>query len=703
MYLTAHDVASLPYLIVMATGNKKFIRRIAKKLSEDTTSLKNEMDFLRSTILTIKEESISLKKQMEEQKDELISLKETIRQAIRSPIFSEIIYIISTGILFNSAKNDKCQINNNEKHEEEITSLKKQCANKENEPQLTWDLFKKSVEENKEMGGYACRENFQLWRAAGGECRSGRSQNPPLCLELNIAPSPLVLVVSPLISLIQDQVSSANSLSALGLKASKLDCDDYGDIISGNFNILIGTPESWLNNARGASPMSNEDKPFREAFGRISEMRSICRQDLPILALSATVDVDLTQLVIRSCGLSKKLRVISVCSDRQNIRLCVLNISSRENVQCLKWIVDTFLSEVSDTHKVIIYCRSATLCGFVYYHVRKMIERETLGNGMKSTDLIALFHSGTLEAQKSNVLSALTSDTGTIRLVVATSSLGCGVNMKNVKFVVHYGPAYDTADYCQQVGRAGRNIEGLCHAVLYVFPQGRGNVNNSMVSYIQSHEKSRQDTCLSFLLSRCPAFLTLLFLAHEKSCFRTSLYTPFNEDGNSVMPLSPGHNCCSFCARKCECDECPLFPFEIVTEEKESKLFGKKIIREVSEDDKQLVKDMLVEYHETICSKPMLLVPGEVMTGLSKSCINEIVLHLPYINSMEYIQNNLNLGTDTSKELMLILNDVFHDIEVPDVHKECDDSMEIVDKTNLECPEFSDFSEHESNDSEPDY
>ncbi|XP_057312160.1 recQ-like DNA helicase BLM [Hydractinia symbiolongicarpus] len=589
---------------------------------------------------------------------------------------------------------------------------------------------------------------------------------PSVCLELNIAPSPLVLVVSPLISLIQDQVSSANSLSALGLKASKLDCDDYGDIISGNFNILIGTPESWLNNARwrqflsskfvldnavclvvdevhkvswygvfiigasklqrkhfqnacftllymqmqahflplsvkdenvfhflnqvlfysfimfiypylrGASPMSNEDKPFREAFGRISEMRSICRQDLPILALSATVDVDLTQLVIGSCGLSKKLRVISVCSDRQNIRLCVLNISSRENVQCLKWIVDTFLSEVSDTHKVIIYCRSVTLCGFVYYHVRKMIERETLGNGMKSTDLIALFHSGTLEAQKSNVLSALTSDTGTIRLVVATSSLGCGVNMKNVKFVVHYGPAYDTADYCQQVGRAGRNIEGLCHAILYVFPQGRGNVNNSMVSYIQSH---------------------------EKSCLRTSLYTPFNEDGNSVMPLSPGHNCCSFCARKCECDECPLFPFEIVTEEKESKLFGKKIIREVSEDDKQLVKDMLVEYHETICSKPMLLVPGEVMTGLSKSCVNEIVLHLPYINSMEYIQNNLNLGTDTSKELMLILNDVFHDIEVPDVHKECDDSMEIVDKTNLECPEFSDFSEHESNDSELDY
>ncbi|XP_057296172.1 putative ATP-dependent DNA helicase Q1 [Hydractinia symbiolongicarpus] len=81
---------------------------------------------------------------------------------------------------------------------------------------------------------------------------------PSVCLELNIAPSPLVLVVSPLISLIQDQVSSANSLSALGLKASKLDCDDYGDIISGNFNILIGTPESWLNNARWRQFLSSK-------------------------------------------------------------------------------------------------------------------------------------------------------------------------------------------------------------------------------------------------------------------------------------------------------------------------------------------------------------------------------------------------------------------------------------------------------------
>lgn len=113
--------------------------------------------------------------------------------------------------------------------------------------------------------------------------------------------------------------------------------------------------------------------------------------------------------------------------------------------------------------------------------------------------------------------------------------------------------------------------------------------------------------------------------AEERSINQCILHSKalkgFLEDGNSAMPLSPCHNCCSFYARKCECGKCPLLPFGIFVTE---------------EDDKQLVKYILGEWHET-------------MTGLSKSGIYEIVLLLPYINSMGYIQNN------TSNELMMYL------------------------------------------------
>ena len=43
---------------------------------------------------------------------------------------------------------------------------------------------------------------------------------------------------------------------------------------------------------------SKKSKAFRETFSRIGEMRSTCRQNTPVLALSATIDVNLTDLVI---------------------------------------------------------------------------------------------------------------------------------------------------------------------------------------------------------------------------------------------------------------------------------------------------------------------------------------------------------------------------------------------------------------------
>jgi len=60
------------------------------------------------------------------------------------------------------------------------------------------------------------------------------------------------------------------------------------------------------------------------------------------------------------------------------------------------------------------------------------------------------------EENKTRVLQSLTSDQETLtpKVIIATSSLGCGVNAKNVKFVVHFGPAYDTVDYCEPMNNA---------------------------------------------------------------------------------------------------------------------------------------------------------------------------------------------------------------------------------------------------------
>ena len=91
--------------------------------------------------------------------------------------------------------------------------------------------------------------------------------------------------------------------------------------------------------------------------------------------------------------------------------------------------------------------------------------------------ILMLFHSMTKDKKKKNVLDILTSTENTsLKLVIATSSIGstssigCGVNIKNVDCVIYFGPAdtNDLVDYCQQIGRTGRDILKPCVAPFYI-------------------------------------------------------------------------------------------------------------------------------------------------------------------------------------------------------------------------------------------
>ncbi|XP_066912822.1 uncharacterized protein [Clytia hemisphaerica] len=173
---------------------------------------------------------------------------------------------------------------------------------------------------------------------------------PVLAKNLGLASSPLVIVVSPLVALIKDQIYEANS-SPLGLKACAIQEDMKG------FNMIFGTPETWLQNKQAQKFLKSSlvkknlvclvvdevhkvtwgeasktfgkiEAAFRESFVRISELRSICRFDLPVLAISATVNADLTAVSI-----------VAACSDRPNIKLNIVNIKDKVNYATLRWLV----------------------------------------------------------------------------------------------------------------------------------------------------------------------------------------------------------------------------------------------------------------------------------------------------------------------------------------------------------------------------
>ena len=79
---------------------------------------------------------------------------------------------------------------------------------------------------------------------------------------------------------------------------------------------------------------------------------------------------------------------------------------------------------------------------------------------------IAMFHSKTPEALKTKVLDNFVPMDGPVRVVVATTALGMGVNIPNVERVCHFGIPDTVEEYVQEIGRAGRDGR-KSHGILY--------------------------------------------------------------------------------------------------------------------------------------------------------------------------------------------------------------------------------------------
>ncbi|XP_066915548.1 putative ATP-dependent DNA helicase Q1 [Clytia hemisphaerica] len=117
-----------------------------------------------------------------------------------------------------------------------------------------------------------------------------------------------------------------------------------------------------------------------------------------------------------------------------------------------------------------------------------------------------MYHADTFGYKKA--MNCLTKGTGNVRIIIATSVLGCGVNCKDLSFVFHYGPAHGLVEYCQQIGRAGRSGEAISHAILYAYPKSSSVISKQMRDYISNG---------------------------NSSCLRTRLFSPFNADGKNYV------------------------------------------------------------------------------------------------------------------------------------------------------------------------
>ena len=299
-------------------------------------------------------------------------------------------------------------------------------------------------------------ENVLLLMPTGG----GKSlcyQIPSLCLK------GVCIVVSPLIALMQDQVSG---LSTYGIRAATLNSSGYSRnatiysaLRKGEIDLLYVSPEKLLSEdfvsflktidiclfaIDEAHCISQWGHDFRPPYRQLCDLVSLF-PSVPRLALTATADKNTRTDILRLLSIDTDNMFVS-SFDRPNLFYDV-KIKDNERKQLL-----TFLNDHKDES------------GIVYCATKNKVD-ETCTFLEQNGFCVRRYHAGIDYSERQEAQSFFIHAENVI--MVATIAFGMGINKTNVRFVVHLDLPQNIETYYQETGRAGR--DGLPSSTLLLY------------------------------------------------------------------------------------------------------------------------------------------------------------------------------------------------------------------------------------------
>ncbi len=276
----------------------------------------------------------------------------------------------------------------------------------------------------------------------------------------------LTIVVSPLISLMKDQVDQllANGVAAACLNSTQ-SRDEQQAVMAGcrtgqvrllyiaperlmmdNFIDTLGYWDLAMVAVDEAHCISQWGHDFRPEYAALGQLRARFPA-VPFMALTATADDTTRRDIVRLLGLDDPLIEIS-SFDRPNIRYMLM-----EKFKPLDQLMRYVLEQRGKSG--IIYCNS-----------RAKVE-DTAARLQSRGISAAAYHAGLEHEVRASVQEKFQRDD--LQIVVATVAFGMGINKPNVRFVVHFDIPRNIESYYQETGRAGR--DGLpAEAMLFYDP-----------------------------------------------------------------------------------------------------------------------------------------------------------------------------------------------------------------------------------------
>lgn len=278
----------------------------------------------------------------------------------------------------------------------------------------------------------------------------------------------ITLVVSPLISLMQDQVKALNEAGVpAAFINSSLSEKDYNETIrkarQGIYKIIYIAPErlvteGFLALAKSvpvsmvtvdeAHCISQWGQDFRPSYMKIVEFVKTLEKRPIISAFTATATETVREDIICTLGLQNPFTLVNGF-DRENLFFQVDKPKNKEQY-ILKYI-----SEHSGDSG-IIYCATRKNVDNIYELLK--------GKGVS----VGKYHAGMSAEERKKMQDDFVFDYTSI--VVATNAFGMGIDKSNVRFVIHYNMPQSMENYYQEAGRAGRDgLDAKC--ILLFSPQ----------------------------------------------------------------------------------------------------------------------------------------------------------------------------------------------------------------------------------------